>query len=173
MEKREKEYYRVYEISKMNNITSRYVRSKVKELSDTNNYKNRITKDSEGQWLVHHLALENFKRKRKQKNPFYALTVDFTHEYSIKDIEQIIQFVCAQSSMDNFEFHYTIEKGGLKEKNHLHAFTNSKSKTELIKNLRLGFSEISYKILPVYDIEGWRNYMTKQDNKIKTIKNKA
>ena len=160
-----KEYYKVYEISKMYKITTRYVRAKIKELKKTEKFNNRIIKDNNGQWLIHELTLPNFKRQRKQKQPYYALTLDFKTNYSTKDIEQIIKFVCNNSSMDNLEFYYTIEIGSLRGKNHIHAYTNNRSKTELIKNLRLGFSDVGYKETPIFNLEGWKNYITKNGNK--------
>ena len=61
-----KEYYKVYEVSKMFKISSRHVRAKIKNLKESGEFNNRIEKDGEGQWLIHHLALPLFKRKRKE-----------------------------------------------------------------------------------------------------------
>ncbi|PQJ31915.1 hypothetical protein BST92_08235 [Nonlabens arenilitoris] len=167
----EKEYYRVHEISKMYKITSRYVRTKIKQLKDSGKFNNRIEKDSEGQWLVHHLALPLFKRQRKQKQPYYALTVTFNNDYTNKDVETVMNWVCDRTGLNDLEFYYTIEKGLKTDKTHVHSFTNCKTKRKLIENLRLGFSKVGYKEVPVYDLEGWKNYITKEGNKIIEIKN--
>ena len=168
----EKEYYRVYEISKMNTITARYVRSKIKELVDTGKFTNRITKDSEGQWLVHHLALPNFKRIRKPKQPYYALTVTFNSNYTRKNVEDVMKWVFDSTGIDGLEMHYSIETGAIAGKKHVHSFTNCNQKRKLMTNLKLGFSEVGYKEVPIYDLEGWKNYITKDGNKIITLNKK-
>lgn len=167
-----KEYYKVYEVSKMFKISSRHVRAKIKNLKESGEFNNRIEKDGEGQWLIHHLTLPLFKRKRKEKNTYYALTLTFDNNYTNSNIESVIQWVCNRTGLENIEFYYTIEKGMKAEKTHIHSFTNCNKKRSLIENLRLGFSNVGYKEAPVFDLEGWKNYITKDGNNIITVKNK-
>jgi hypothetical protein len=167
-----KEFYRVSEVSKMYNITSRYTRTKIKELKTIEKYNNLLVKDAVGHWMIHQLTLSNFKRKRKQKQPYYALTFTFNQNLTYNDIENTMKWICNQTRIDDLEFYYSIEKGLKREKNHVHAFTNCKKKRQLINNAKDGFGKVRYEERQIFDLEGWKNYITKDGSKIIEIKKK-
>lgn len=165
-----KEYYNVAEVSKKHKISKRHIRNLIHLFREEKGYDKLLTKNQDGNWLIHHLILEKFNRQRKPKNKYYALTFDLGNYYSTQDINQIVSYVCNNSKDEGLEFHYTIEKKQSNQQNHIHAFTNSKKKKELIRSFKLGFSKLGYHQSEIYDLENWKNYITKDGNKIITIK---
>lgn len=165
-----KEYYNVAEVSKKHKISKRHIRNLIHQFKEENGYDNLLTKNQDGNWLIHHLILEKFNRQRKPKNKYYALTFDLGTYYDSKDINLIIEYVCNNSKDENLEFNYTIESKKSNGQNHIHAYTNCKKKQELLRNFKIGFSKIGYVESNIYDLENWKNYITKDGNKIITIK---
>ena len=109
--------------------------------------------------------------KKKVKSRYYALSVDLCRQYVEKDIHAVMQFVLDNMAGPNLEINYTIESKKANGQSHLHCYINCKQKRKLIENLQLGFSSISFKENDIYDLEGWKNYITKDGNPITTIKN--
>lgn len=163
------EYLKVKEISLLKRMTARNVRKIIDKLTkEKNDY--LINKNKNGEWLVHHLLLSNFNYKRKIGPQYYALTFDPITDYNESDIDSIMQFVFEQMNDDNLEVNYTIEKKKENNRNHLHCYINCNQRTKFIRMLRLGFSELSYKENEIFDLNGWKNYITKDGSLIKTIK---
>jgi hypothetical protein len=70
----------------------------------------------------------------------------------------------------NLEINYVIEGKKSNSHKHLHCYINNTQKQKLIESLRLGFSTLSYHEANIYDLQGWKNYITKTGNTITTIK---
>ncbi len=167
----EKEYYSAKEISQRSNMTSRNVRKIISKLSnDSNN--DLIRKNNINHWEVHQLMLPNFKRKRTKKDTYYALTIDPCFNYSEKEIDEIMSFIYSEMKDCELEINYVIEKKKANNQNHLHCYINSTQKRKLLKLIRLSFSRTSYKESTIFDIKGWKSYIIKDGNEIKTLKKK-
>lgn len=165
-----KEYLSVIEISKNVKMTTRNVRRIVAILSkEKNEY--LIHKDSQNRWMIHEILLHNFKRQRIKKEKYYALTIDPFLNYSVKDINTIMNFVYGKINDPETEIHYTVEVKKANGKNHLHCFIKSKEKGKIIELIKLGFSRVSYKETPIYDLERWKQYITKDGCPINSLKN--
>jgi hypothetical protein len=164
------EYLTVKEISKSVKMTMRNVRKIVSNLKE-NKGDALMHKDKNDNWQIHHLLLPEFKRKRNKKEHYYAISIDPSGNYTEKEIEEVLSFVLGQIDQIDLEFHYSVEKKLKDVKNHIHGFTNCTDKKKLITNLHLGFSKMSYFQSSIFDLQGWKNYITKTGTKIKTIKN--
>ena len=164
------EYFTVKEISRKVNMTMRNVRKIISKLKDEKN-ETLLHKDKNNSWLIHHLLLPNFKRQRNKKERYYAISIDPSNDFSEKEIDEVLNYVLEKNDQSDLEFHYSIEKKQKDGKNHIHCFTNSIEKRKLIRALHLGFSKMSYRQNVIFDLEGWKNYITKTGTIIKTIKN--
>jgi hypothetical protein len=165
----ENEYLKVNEIATITNQSTRNVRRILAKLRDEVNNQLLLNKDVNNIWAVHHLLLPKFSPKRIRKNKYYALSFDPCFAYSEADIEQIMKFVFEQLD-DKSEINYTIEQKKENGKNHLHCFVKCENKRKMIEAIRLGFAQISYKQTPIYDLQGWKDYITKENNEIKKLK---
>ena len=164
------EYLKVNEISQLTKMTTRNVRKIISNLS-VEKTKELVHKNNNGEWMVHKLLLSNFDYKRKVVQKYYALSFDPVNEYSKKDIDDIMSYVFNEMHDKNLEINYTVEQKKENGRNHLHCYINCLQRTKLIRLLRLGFSNFSYKEEEIFDLSGWKNYITKDGNQIKTIKN--
>jgi hypothetical protein len=164
------EYLTVVEISKEYKVTTRNIRRIISELVKVKS-KELLYKDQSGQWRVHRILLSYFKPKRVKKQQYYGLTVDPSGRYSSKDIDEIMMFVLEKMDNPNIEINYVVEQKKANGKNHLHCFINCNQKKKLIENLRLGFSNIGYHQTDIFDLERWKQYITKDGGQIKTLKN--
>jgi ankyrin repeat protein len=163
-----KEYYLVNEISRLKNMTARNVRTIINSLDkEKNDYMVRKSKD--GVWEIHHLMLPKFDRKRIKESSYYALTIDPLCNLSKKDISTIMDYVFTTIDDLNLEINYVIDAKVANGRNHIHAFVRTKQKQKLISMINLCFSEPSYKLTPVFDLEGWKSYITKNGVKIITL----
>jgi hypothetical protein len=163
------EYLTVKEISRKVNMTMRNVRKIVSKLKNEKS-ESLIHKDKNNNWLIHHLLLPNFKRKRNKKESYYAITIDPSGDYTEKEIDEVFNYVVDKIDQTDLEFHYSIEKKIKDGKNHIHCFTNSIERKKLITALHLGFSKMSYFQSVIFDLDGWKNYITKTGTAIKMIK---
>lgn len=166
----EKEYLSVAEISKQQKTSTRQVRNIVGELAKEMK-EELIYKDSHHRWMIHRLLLPKFQPKRKIKQKYYALSVDTCSSYSSGDIDKIMEFVIGRMENPNIEINYVVEQKNKDGKNHLHCYINCNQRTKLIENLRLGFSNLSYYQTEIYDLDGWKDYITKDGGTIKTLVN--
>ncbi len=162
------EYMTVKEISLKVNMTMRNVRKIIASLI-TEKSELMIHKDKNNSWQVHHLLIPHFQRKRNKKERFYALSIDPSCNHTEKEIDEVLKFALDEIDQIDLEFYYSIEqkvKGG---KNHFHCYTNCRQKKKLITALKFGFSKMSYMESVIFDLEGWKNYITKTGTKIKMI----
>lgn len=165
-----KEYLTVKELSKQYKVSLRNIRKIITKLSSTTS-KDLLYKDANHIWQIHHILSSNFKPQRAVKNRYYALSVDLCRNIPKKEIEAIIRFVCSNMHNERIEINYVIENKITNNSSHLHCYINCQQKNMLIKNLRLGFSNISFQQNKIFDLTGWKNYMTKNGEIITTIKN--
>ncbi len=160
----------VTELSKHHKISSRQIRRIIAKLFPETT-EQLIFKDYNNIWNVHHLLINRFKPKRIRRKKYYALTIDPVHDYTANDIHEIMAFVFKQMNDEGFEINYTIETKKSSGRNHIHCYVKCKNKKKLIELIRLGFSSVSYNDAVIYDLEGWKEYITKQYNNITTLKN--
>ena len=169
------EYLKVWQISQHYKQTPRNVRKIAMELSKEKS-EELIHKDINGEWQVHKLLLGQFKPQRSRKEKSYALTIDPIVSLSEREIDEIMKFVVSKVDNPNVEIHYTIEDSKLEEnifkgKKHIHCIINCSQRKKMLEAFRLGFSNVSYRECDIFDLAGWKNYITKDGSQIKTIKN--
>ncbi len=165
----EKEYYTVQEVSKKMETCSRNIRKTINKIKNTVGSE-LLYKDVNNRWKIHHLIIPKFKRKNKRKPKYYALSMDPVNNYTVKEIESIIEFVCEQMKETSIEINYVIEPKIANGRHHLHCYVNCGKKRKLIEQFQLGFSQLSYQQNEIYDLERWKNYMIKDGEKIKCVK---
>jgi hypothetical protein len=164
-----KEYYTVNEVSKHYQTTSRNVRRIIYALKEDSN-ENLLRKDNNDIWEIHQLLLPKFKPQRIRKCKYYALTIYPTDNYSPKVITKMMRFICNNSSDTKLEMNYSIEASKNKDfHHHMHCYIKSNKKRELMKLIRESFYKIDYKVAEIYDLEGWKNYITKEGTQIITL----
>ena len=120
---------------------------------------------------MHRMLLNRFKPQRVRKQSYYALTIAPCANYSESDIDVIMQFIADNVGSDNIEINYSVEQKKANNQKHVHCYITSGKKKKIIELATLGFSSVSYKEAEIYDLEGWKNYITKDGSQIKTIKN--
>lgn len=164
------EYLTVKDISREFKLTTRHIRKLVAQLAEEKNHL-LIHKDRMNKWAIHRLLLPTFQPKKKKTEKWYALSIDPIQYYSEKDIDEVMKFILVNMADENIEIHYTVEQKKANGRNHIHCFLNCNQKKKLIENVRLGFSQVSYHHQEVFDLEGWKSYITKDGATIKTLKN--
>nr|WP_315142336.1 hypothetical protein [uncultured Flavobacterium sp.] len=164
------EYLTVKDIADKYTMSTRNVR---RIISTLENKCSEVTlhKDKNGHWQVHYLLVSNFKPQRIRRDKYYAVTIDPTYKYSVKDIDVIMKFVFDQLVGYNTEINYVVEQKKTNEHNHIHSYVKCSNKRKLINCFRLGFGQLSYHESVIFDLNGWKQYITKENNNIKTLKN--
>jgi hypothetical protein len=167
-----KEYYTVNEVSKYYQTTTRNVRRIIYNLKEDSN-ENLLRKDNNDIWEIHQLLLPKFKPQRIRKCEYYALTIYPTDNYSQKVINEMMRFISNNSSDTKLEINYAIEASKTKDLHrHVHCYIKSDKKRELMKLIKESFYQIDYKEDEIYDLEGWKNYITKEGTQIITLNKK-
>jgi hypothetical protein len=105
-----------------------------------------------------------------RKNKYYAVTIDPTYNYTSKDIDVIMIFVLDQLDDDTAEINYVVEQKKANEHNHIHSYVKCSNKRKLINSFRFGFGQLSYHESIIFDLNGWKQYITKDNNIVKTLK---
>ena len=164
------EYVTVKEISLKYDMSARNVRRIISKLTE-NCSEATLYKDKNHEWQIHHLLVPKFKPQRTRKNKYYALSVDPCANYTESDINVVLRFVYEQMNDDSLEINYVIEQKKSNNQNHLHCYVKCTNKKKLLDLLKLGFSRISYKESILFDLAGWKQYITKDGSQIKTLKN--
>ncbi|UEG50309.1 hypothetical protein LK994_02320 [Ferruginibacter lapsinanis] len=164
-----KEYLTVKELAEHHKISIRSIRQKIAKLEPTTT-KDLLRKDINKSWEIHHILVSRFKPQRQSKSKYYALTIDPCRHINESDIHEIMNFVSSRINQPSLEINYVVEKKKANNQNHIHCYTNCKKRAELIENLRLGFSNVVYNEATVWDLEGWKAYMTKDGCTITKIK---
>lgn len=164
------DYLNVKEVSQLTVQSTRNVRRIIKRIINDVNER-MLYQDNNYNWHIHRQLLSHFKPQRIRANKFYALSIDPCHNLSVSEIEVVLRFVMDQMGETNLELNYVIEKKIKNGQNHLHCFVKCSNKKKLVQCFRLGFSQISYHQSSIFDLESWKNYITKYNNEIKTLKN--
>lgn len=164
------EYLTVAELGKQNKMTTRNVRKIINELSEHKG-EELLFKDKNRRWRVHQLLKHKFKRKRGKTERYFAFSFDVYSNYSENDIKNIMRYVFNQVDDQDLEINYIVEYKKANGQPHIHSYIKSTSKkVEVLKNLKLIFSEMSFHEQTVYDLERWKKYITKDGSPIITIK---
>lgn len=162
------EYYTVSELSKENDMSSRNIRKIINTLKDkTSN--SLLYKDKNNTWRVHHLLLPKFKRRRRKYKQYIAFTIDPSAIYSEKEILERFRELVLMLDDDNLELEIVIEKKAKNHRRHIHGYYRTLKKREIRRGLKFWFPEMSYHETKTYDMEGWKNYITKEGSNIITI----
>ena len=167
-----KEYLNVSEISKKCNMTARNVRKIITKLKVVKN-ENLLHKNQLDEWQIRHLLLPEFKRKRIKRDRYFALTIDPYYNYTPSEIDTIMSFIfsCNGAIEDNLEINYVIEQKKSNNQNHIHCYIKTNQKRKLMQCVKESFCKTSYHESDVFDLEGWKNYITKDGNPITTLIN--
>ncbi len=165
------DYKTVVDVSKITEQSTRNVRRIINRIKDEVD-SNLLFKDEEQSvWNIHKDLLHKFKPQRIRANKFYALTIDPCVSYSEKDLDEIMKYVIELMGDAHTEIHYVVEQKKANNQNHIHCFVKCTNKRKLIQNFRIAFSNVSYLQSAIFDLESWKGYITKENNKIKTLKN--
>ncbi|WP_298221146.1 hypothetical protein [Flavobacterium sp.] len=164
------EYLTVKEISLKYDMSARNVRRIISNLTE-NCSEATLYKNKNHEWQVHHLLLPKFKPQRTRKNKYYALSIDPCANYTKSDINVVMKFVYEQMDNNMLELNYSVEQKKSNNQNHLHCYVKCSDKKKLIELLKLGFSRISYHESKIFDLDGWKQYISKEGNQITTLKN--
>lgn len=163
------EYKTVKEISTKFDMSTRNVRRIISKLTD-NCSEATLYKDKNHEWQIHHLLVPKFKPQRTRKNKYYALSVDPCANYTKSDIDVVMRFVYEQMGDDVLEINYVVEQKKSNNQNHLHCYVKCSNRKKLIECFKLGFSRISYHESVIFDLNGWKQYITKDGSQIITLK---
>lgn len=164
------EYVTVKEISLKYGMSARNVRRIIGKLTE-NCSEATLYKDKNHEWQIHHLLVPKFKPQRTRKNKYYALSIDPCAKYTESDINVVLRFVYEQMNDESLELNYVIEQKKSNNQNHLHCFVKCSNRKKFLDLLKLGFSRISYHESIIFDLEGWKDYITKDGSPIITLKN--
>lgn len=164
-----KDYNTVQDLSKRFMMGARNIRKIVDKLKSSVS-SDLLGKDANGRWLIHNILASKFKPTRKLVQQYYALTIDPPSEFTEAEIHKVMQFVIDRMQGPTLEINYVIQKKKANGKKHLHCYINCKQRRKLLENLRLGFSNMGYKVTEINDLQGWKNYITRDGDKITTLK---
>lgn len=166
-----KPYLTVPEISQRQDMSTRQVRNILRGLNEFGN-ESMIYKDHNGSWQVLNSLERYFKRKRaKGKRTYYALSFDIPKGVAVDDIHEMMLYAFELVDDPDAEIHYVVE---MKKKNiepHIHSYYKCASRKRMKEAVNTAFSGTNYHQAKVFDLEGWKGYMTKDGLTITTIKN--
>jgi hypothetical protein len=165
------EYLSAKDISEITLQSARNVRRIIKSLSGTVSSELLHVDSVTRQWRVHNLLLSNFTPQRIRTDNYYALSIDPCNNYSESEIDVVMRFVLEQMSCSKLEINYVVEQKKVNNRNHLHCYVKCTNKKKFIHYIKLGFSKVSYHQSAIFDLRNWIDYITKDGNLIKTLKN--
>ena len=166
----ENEYLTVRELSVKHNLTSRHIRRIITKFYNESGTKGLIIRDKNNHWLVHRVIEYRFQPKRKRKNKYYAVTIDPCHPYSENEINTIMSYLFEQLDSEGIEINYVVEPKTANNQNHIHCYIKCPNRKKVIQGIKAAFSQVNYLETVIFDLEGWRNYITKTNKKIITLK---
>lgn len=153
-----KEYYNTNEVAKLFNISTKTVLRRLKEFNDESESK-LITKDNTGNWLIHKLALPRFKPTTKEIQ-YTALTIDTEIDYNYKDLHKVVTDIF-EIIKGKVELNYSVELKVKDFKPHIHFYFPSDQFRKIFKELKT-LLDFSYRTTPVFDLQGWKDYISKE-----------
>lgn len=160
----------VKEISELTLQSARNVKRIIKRIEGEVS-KELLYQDNNNNWHIHHLLIGRFKPQRIRVNKYYALSIDPCFHYSDNEIDEVMRFVFDQMKNNDVEINYVIEEKKANGQNHMYCYIKCSNRKKLLQCIRLGFSKVSCHQSHIFDLDGWKQYITKDNNNIKTLKN--
>ena len=160
----QKEYYSTSEISNLLDLSVRHVRRLITKKEKEIKNKHLIHKDKNGDWRVHELLISHFKPKNILKSKYYAFSFDPISSYSEDELHEIMKFIMNSSHEFVSEINYVIHQKNKNQLNHVHMYLKSSNRNKFISTVREALGEISYKQNAIFDLDGWKGYMNKDNN---------
>ncbi|MBO6212988.1 hypothetical protein [Algoriella sp.] len=108
---------------------------------------------------------DNSNKPSNYVAPIWALSLDFGRMPQ-RDVATCCMFIARQLGV---EFNFVIEEKKKNNERHIHAYFGSEpnhSETYLHKFVAKWFRGHSFKIKEVFHLNGWQNYLTKENKKI-------
>jgi hypothetical protein len=164
------EYLNVNEISRLTVQSTRNVRRRIKKIEGEVD-KELLYQDKNSNWCIHHLLLNRFKLQRIRSDKYYAMTIDPGSDYTENEIDEILKFVIVQMGDVIVELNYVVEQKKSNNRNHIHFYIKCNNKKKLLQWIKLGFSRVGYRQAGIFDLVGWKDYITKDYTNIKILKN--
>ena len=161
-------YLMVAEIAKKKRITAKTVRNKILKLIGVV-ADNMILKDKNNQYRVHNSLLPKFEPEKRHSIKYIAINVDPVTYFSKEDIHKTMIWLLDYVKLDKIEINFSIEAKKKNGRNHLHIYIKKNIAIKFLKALKFAYPEMSYYIVKVYDIEGWKSYISKE-SQIITLK---
>jgi DNA-binding transcriptional regulator YhcF (GntR family) len=152
-----KEYLTKRELALELKISTKTVQRRLDEINKQGSTK-LIQKDSAGRWLIHRLAVPKFKKAKEKE--YKAITIDTECDYSYKDLSEVIYYIF-DKIRGKLDLNYTIETKRKDAKPHIHCYLTKEQTKPFIDQLKL-LVDCDYKITDVFDLEGWRAYISKE-----------
>lgn len=165
------EYFKVAEIAKKKKITTKTVRNKIQKLIGIVG-DDKIFKDNNNEFRIHKSLLNKFEAERKHGIKYIAINIDPVDEISVKDLEETMSWIIDNTNSDNIEINYSIEQKKKNNRNHIHLYAKKDVTAKIVKNCKIAFPFMSYHLVKVYDLTGWKNYIGKE-SKIITLKKRT
>jgi hypothetical protein len=162
------EYLRVDDIAKQQKITMKTVRNKIQKLIGLVP-NGKIIKDNNDNWRIHYSIKEMFKPERVHKLKYTAFTIDPVYNYSYEDLLKIVSWINGNINENDFELNFSIEPKKANNRLHLHFYFKKSVSGKFLKSAKLAFHDMNYHSTEIYDLDGWKNYISKE-NKIITLK---
>jgi hypothetical protein len=160
----QKEYYSTSEISNLLNLSVRHVRRLVTKKEKEIKNKYLIHKDKNGDWRIHELLTSHFTPKNILKSKYYAFSFDPISSYSEDELHEIMKYIMNSSHEFVSEINYVIHQKNKNQLNHVHMYLKSSNRNKFISTVREALGEISYKQNAIFDLDGWKGYMNKDNN---------
>lgn len=164
------EYLNVKEISVYTSQSTRNVRRIISRIEGEVGAE-LLYQDKNNTWRVHKLLLGRFKPQRIREHNYYALSVDLCHNYTEDEIAVVLRFAVEQMTNVQIEINYVVEQKKKNGQNHIHCYVKCSNKKKLLQSIRLGFLSVSYCQSEIFDLNGWKQYITKNNTIIKTLTN--
>lgn len=161
-----KEYYTTSELAKLKCTTTTKVRKIINKISTTKD----LLYQKNGIYYIHHLLLPKFDVLNEKENKEFAYTLDIPVTYSDNDVKTILKYIVNEIDLPT-TIQYVTEKKKANNMNHLHAIVTTKSKKKFLTKMYDYFYNCHYHTSPIFDRNGWINYITKENKNIITITN--
>jgi hypothetical protein len=152
-----KEYYNTQEVALELNVSTKTIQRKLKEINKQGG-SSLIEKNSAGAWQIHRLAFPKFKKAKEKE--YKAITIDTECDYSYKDLSEVIQKIFVRIS-GQFTLKYSIETKRKDAKPHIHCYLPTQDIKRFMEQVKM-LVDCDYKIKKAFDLEGWREYISKE-----------
>lgn len=152
-----KEYYNTQEVALELNVSTKTIQRKLKEINKQGSTR-LIEKNSAGAWQIHRLALPKFKAAKEKE--YKAITIDTECDYSYKDLNEVVEHIFVKIS-GKLTLKYSIETKRKDSKPHIHCYLPKQDVKRFMEQVKM-LVDCDYKIKNAFDLEGWRDYISKE-----------